>query len=211
MINAYLNTLRREYTGKDLTLTSTPKDPFLLFHQWFEDAVHANVLEPNAMHLSTVSPNGTPDGRIVLLKEITDRGFIFYTNYHSKKGRDLNHNASFHINFFWIEIMRQVRVSGTVEKLNRKLSEKYFDSRPNEAKISALISPQSETISSKAFLMEKIKTQKKEDHISCPENWGGYHAKANYFEFWQGKPSRFHDRVCYHLADTVWNKKLIAP
>lgn len=212
MINEYLNILRRDYSGKELDVSNTPENPFSLFDQWFEEAVHAQVLEPNAMHISTISSEGKPDGRIVLLKEITPRGFVFYTNYLSKKGKDLTSHPDVNITFFWIEIMRQVRIKGVAQKTSPEKSDQYFQSRPIDAQCSSAISPQSAVVEDlSSFKQSYQRLLDLKQPVARPDHWGGFEIVAEEFEFWQGQAGRFHDRITYQKHENQWIKKRLAP
>ncbi len=213
MINKFLNSVRRDFSGKDLELNNTPIEPVQLFETWFEEAVEAQVLDPNAMNIATVDSNGQPSLRVVLLKNIDQNGLSFFSDYDSKKGKDIAINNQVAINFFWVELTRQVRVLGKVEKLSREESVAYFNSRPIESRISAIVSDQSTETSKEALQSKRkeIEEKYKNQDPSCPENWGGYLIRPHYFEFWQGKPSRFHDRLAFTKNGDSWTKKILAP
>lgn len=213
MINEFLNNVRRDFSGKDLEINNTPASPIELFEQWFEEAVEAQVLDPNAMNLATVSADGQPSLRVVLLKNIGDRGLSFFTDYDSKKGKEMENNSSVALNFFWVELTRQVRVLGKVVKLSREESVEYFNSRPIESRISAIVSDQSTETSKEALFQKRNEMieKYKDTDPPCPENWGGYLVVPDYFEFWQGKPSRFHDRLAFTKDGDNWTKKILAP
>lgn len=202
---------RRNYTRHELTEHKISPNPYEQFGWWLEDAGNDGILEPNAMTLSTATKEGRPSSRIVLLKAFSEEGFVFYTNYHSRKGKEISENNSAALLFFWDKLERQVRIEGTIEKVEAHLSEKYFSSRPYESKLSAVVSEQSEEVPSREFLEDRLEALKASGEISRPENWGGYILKANYFEFWQGRASRLHDRIVYELQNDAWKIKRLAP
>ncbi|MBL0310363.1 MAG: pyridoxamine 5'-phosphate oxidase [Bacteroidetes bacterium] len=207
-----LHDYRRNYTLHELTEDKISPNPYEQFGWWFEDAGNGDVLEPNAMILSTATKEGKPSSRVVLLKSFDENGFVFYTNYHSKKGRDLSENNQASLLFFWEKLERQVRIEGTVEKLETHLSEEYFASRPYESRLGAMVSEQSEEIPSRKFLEDKLEKLKQADHVQRPEHWGGFVLKPNYFEFWQGRASRLHDRIVYTSdLDEAWKIKRLSP
>jgi pyridoxamine 5'-phosphate oxidase len=185
------------------------------FKQWFDAALEAEVDEPNAMCLSTVSERGVPSSRIVLLKELLDEGFVFYTNYDSHKGLEMLANPNVSLNFLWKEMERQVRIVGTVEKVSSQRSQAYFQSRPRESQISAWTSPQSRSIGSVdelyALRLEIVKRFEDLEVLPLPPNWGGYLVKPTRVEFWQGRADRMHDRVEYSLVNSTWSKVRLAP
>lgn len=213
MINEFLNNVRRDFSGKDLELNNTPDSPVIFFEQWFQEAVEAEVMDPNAMNLATVSSDGEPSLRVVLLKHISERGLSFFTDYDSKKGKEIKNNPNVALNFFWVELARQVRVRGKVITLSRQESIEYFNSRPIDSRISAIVSDQSKETSKSALFQKRdeIIEKYKDTDPPCPENWGGFLVIPNYFEFWQGKPSRFHDRLAYTKENNSWSKKILAP
>ncbi len=206
--------IRKEYSLKILDNQHINANPFEQFKTWFAEAMQAQVLEPNAMHLATVSPSGKPSGRIVLLKGV-DNGFLFYTNYDSRKGKDLINNPFASITFFWAELERQVRIEGHVEKIKPELSTDYFKSRPFESQIGAITSPQSQVIESREILEHKfaeIWQRYEGEEPPKPENWGGFRLIPEVFEFWQGRKSRLHDRLRYKPIDeNNWKIERLAP
>lgn len=206
-----LHDSRRNYTKHELTEKKISPNPYEQFGWWLEDATDDGILEPNAMTLSTATKEGKPSSRIVLLKAFSEEGFIFYTNYHSRKGKEISENNSAALLFFWDKLERQVRLEGTIEKIEAHLSEKYFASRPFESKLSAIVSEQSEEIPSREFLEDKLEALKESGTTNRPENWGGYILKTNYFEFWQGRASRLHDRIVYEMERGSWKIKRLAP
>ncbi len=206
-----LHNNRRNYIKHELTEDKISPNPYEQFGWWFEDASKSNIAEPNAMTLATATTDGKPSARIVLLKFFDENGFVFYTNYHSKKGRQLEANNQVALLFFWDELERQVRIEGTVEKIHASLSEEYFESRPFESRLSAIVSEQSEEIPNRQVLEDKLLAIRESGFVKRPEHWGGYIVKVNYFEFWQGRASRLHDRIVYENNNGVWNIKRLAP
>ncbi len=208
-----ISDLRIDYSLKSLDVQDVNSDPISQFQLWFEEAVSAKVLEVNAMTLSTVRKDGRPNSRIVLLKGV-DTGFVFFTNYQSQKGLELEMNTHAAATFFWAELERQVRVLGKVTKISSQESDAYFFSRPFSSQIGAWVSPQSQPIPNREFLEQKEKQLQQEltpDTIQRPEHWGGYRIEADEIEFWQGRPSRLHDRVLYLKEDNKWKISRLAP
>lgn len=203
---------RKSYTKDTISVETTAENPFSQFKHWFELAENLKDFEPNAMVLSTVSAEGAPSSRVVLLKEFSaHNGFVFFTNYDSRKGKNLQVNPNASLLFFWGPLEKQVRIEGVVEKISPEESDKYFYSRPLESQIGAIASPQSQKIEGEDFLINRFKEIQTNNNIKRPENWGGYTLKANYFEFWQGKIGRLHDRITYTLQNNEWLKNRIAP
>ncbi len=206
--------LRKEYTKSTLNPEDLPDDPMWAFNNWFEFAVHEQVHEPNAMVLSTVF-DGRPSSRVVLLKGINANGFVFYTNYLSKKGHDLQSNPFSCLNFHWWQQERQVRIEGKVVKVSREENEAYFNSRPRLSQAGAIVSNQSERIDSREPLdcmMEELMLKHPERPLERPEHWGGYLLQPDYIEFWQGRPGRVHDRIVFRLKeDGSWDKYRVCP
>lgn len=206
--------IRKDYTLKSLEIQEVDSDPLLQFRRWMEEAIQAEALEVNAMCLSTISEDGFPNARIVLLKEL-DQGFVFFTNYESSKGKELVASPKASLTFFWPEIERQVRVVGTVGKINEKESDTYFFSRPISSQIGAWASPQSQEISDRTVIEDsqrRLEEKFKETPIQRPPHWGGFRLIPHRIEFWQGRPSRLHDRICYELeGESVWKKVRLAP
>ncbi len=208
--------IRKEYTLKVLDGSTTAVHPWEQFNQWFTEAMESQIVEPTAMHLATVSAQGNPSGRIVLLKGLDPTGFVFYTNYDSRKGQDLLSNNLACLTFFWPELERQVRIEGRVEKVSAAESDAYFQSRPRGSQIGAWVSHQSEVIADRSVLEQmQAELEKKygeEMPIPRPPHWGGYRVVPSQLEFWQGRPSRLHDRIVYTLqADKSWLKQRLAP
>ncbi len=204
--------LRREYTAAGLPEEAAGTDPFALFDRWFHEAVKT-VQEPNAMVLATVSASGAPSSRVVLLKGYDERGFIFYTNYESHKGRDMDANHRVSLLFFWTELERQVRIEGQVTKTSRQESEEYFRSRPLESRIGAHASRQSSVIEGRHVLEARVKEIQERfgNDVPMPDFWGGYVVKPERIEFWQGRPARLHDRILFRREGEAWIRERLSP
>jgi pyridoxamine 5'-phosphate oxidase len=208
-----LATLRENYQKGELLESQVDANPMEQFRIWFKEAIDAKIAEPNAMFLSTLGLDDRISGRIVLLKSALN-GFTFFTNYFSKKGGDLYHHPQASITFFWGELERQVRIEGQVQKLNQALSEEYFQQRPRESQIGAWVSEQSSKIDSREILEKRFASLKEKYEgkvVPKPEHWGGYELIPDYIEFWQGRPSRLHDRIIYELVDGHWEIGRLAP
>ncbi|MFZ5973626.1 MAG: pyridoxamine 5'-phosphate oxidase [Bacteroidota bacterium] len=207
--------LRKEYARESLDVKDVHPDPLQQFDKWFQEAVQANVLEPNAMNLATISEQGRPTSRIVLLKGLEDGGFVFYTNYQSQKGRELALNNSCALNFFWPELERQVRIEGVAERVSASQSDRYFQSRPRGSQVGAWSSPQSAVIANRQLLEDRVAeiTKKFEGQavLPRPQQWGGYVVMPFEIEFWQGRPNRLHDRILYSLVEGKWILNRLAP
>ena len=210
-----IQNLRLDYRSASLSKSDVDKNPFKQFSKWFKEALNAKVTEPNAMTIATSSKSGIPSARIVLLKEFDENGFVFYTNYNSQKGKELEENPNAAIIFFWGDLERQIRIEGTVEKVTEKEATEYFQSRPKGSQLGAHTSPQSETIPNRSFLEYKLADLEKEYHykdIPKPTHWGGYRVIPNKIEFWQGRTSRLHDRIVYlKNNDQSWRFERLAP
>lgn len=207
--------LRREYSLGNLRRKDLLPDPIAQFRVWFDAVIAAGITEPNAMTLSTVTANGKPSARIVLLKGVDERGFSFFTNYESRKGHELAANPHASLTFLWKEMERQVRVEGTVTKVSHEESEAYFNIRPRNSRLGAWVSNQSQVIANRAVLEENMKELQARypgEEIPLPPNWGGYIVKPELIEFWQGQRSRLHDRFVYqYQADGSWKLERLAP
>jgi pyridoxamine 5'-phosphate oxidase len=209
-----LSDLRREYRSHRLTEDQAAADPIVQFRQWFDEALRAEALEANAMALATVSPDGEPSARTVLLKEFGDHGFVFYTNYESAKARDLEASTRACLLFFWGELERQVRITGRVTRVSREETAEYFKTRPRESQIGAWVSPQSRVIPHRHVLeenFESLSAQYEGDAVPVPPFWGGYRVTPDKIEFWQGRPSRLHDRLLYTRHEGRWQRVRLAP
>lgn len=207
--------LRQEYSKASLDVTSVQRDPVKQFEKWFTEAVQAQVPEPNAMNLATINAAGTPTSRIVLLKGIENSKFVFYTNYQSSKGKELEKTPACALTFFWPELERQVRIEGTATRIDIKRSEEYFQSRPRGSQIGAWSSPQSAIIESRSILEERVKQMEKkfegQEILPKPHQWGGFEVDPLLIEFWQGRPSRLHDRIQFNKIDGAWKIYRLAP
>lgn len=206
--------MRKSYERAALDESHVLTDPMAQFQRWFDDAVHAKVDEPNAMTLSTASPQGRPSSRILLLKGVDETGLVWYTNYNSRKGQDLAANPYAAMQFFWHELERVVRIEGRVERVSEQESDEYYKIRPLGSRIGAWASPQSKVLSSREELesaWSDLQTRLGEDPPR-PPHWGGYRLIPDHWEFWQGRPSRLHDRIAFdRQSDGTWALKRLAP
>ncbi|MBL4868843.1 MAG: pyridoxamine 5'-phosphate oxidase [Pseudomonadales bacterium] len=206
--------VRREYVQGQLAKKNLDQDPIRQFGHWMNDAVEAKIKDPTCMTLATCGEDGMPSARIVLLKHHDKSGFCWYTHYQSAKGIQIQDNPKASLLFYWHDLDRQVRVSGLVEKLPVEISDRYFDTRPKESRISAIVSPQSKPIESREALLQQVEQQtliSENTAIVRPEFWGGYLLKPSEFEFWQGREDRLHDRFRYQKADNIWKIERLAP
>jgi len=213
-MNPSIADLRLNYTRQSLLESDIHPDPIYQFQTWFDQAIAANLLEPNAMTLATATPSGTPSARIVLLKGVDPRGFVFYTNYNSHKGQELTANPQAALVFLWGELERQVRVEGAVEKIADGETEAYFQSRPHSSQLGAWASEQSRVIPNREVLEQRLTNlteQYQDQAVPRPLHWGGFRVIPRAIEFWQGRPSRLHDRLCYRLEAGVWIIERLSP
>ena len=214
-MNKDIADIRTDYTKASLDFEQTATNPISQFRKWFEEAKKAEVPDPNAMTLSTVAGNKRPAARIVLLKDIQEDGLVFFTNYESRKGHEIEQNPFGALTFFWQALERQVRIEGRIEKVDSAVSDAYFASRPRGSQVGAWASPQSQEIQSRGMLEINEKNLEEKftgQDIPRPEHWGGYIVRPDYVEFWQGRSSRLHDRIVYELQPNhSWSRKRLAP
>jgi len=208
-----LAALRQEYMRAGLHEKDLAPDPFAQFGNWFDEALQSGIALPNAMTLATATKKGRPSARAVLLKGFDAHGFVFYTHYRSRKGRELEQNPQAMLLFCWEELERQVGIEGRVEQVPAAESDRYFASRPLGARLSAIVSPQSETVASREDLEARLEEAAKRwrDAPPRPPHWGGYRLAPDRFEFWQGRRDRLHDRLCYHKSGGAWKIERLAP
>jgi len=214
IVNDYIAAIRKEYAMPMLDPSDLPNNPVETFKHWFDLAIAEKVEEVNAMVLSTVDAQNRPHSRVVLLKDLTENGLVFFTNYSSKKGQNMTANPMVSINFFWQTMARQIRIEGKVEKVSEAINEAYFSSRPRLSQAGAIVSKQSEEIDSRVPLdkqMEMLMSQPESEPLPKPLNWGGYNVVPTYFEFWQGRPGRVHDRIAYEKNGELWRKYRLSP
>ena len=213
-INEALENLRGSYQGAGFDIKDCNPDPIIQFDLWMEHAIETKCDEPNAFVLSTVQ-NDQPHARVVLLKGIHENQFIFYTNYNSAKGSELSQNSKVALTFLWLPLQRQIRIEGTVSKVNEEISDEYFHKRPRGSQLGAIASPQSSQIESREKLEELFNevTSKlnSAEVLPRPKHWGGYSITPHYFEFWQGRNNRMHDRIFYKEKDGSWELGRLAP
>ena len=213
-IKEYINSNRRDFSNKPFNKEMAYDDPIKQYERWFEEAVESEILDPYAACLSTVDFEGKPSSRILYIRDFSNNGFIFYTNFNSKKGNDLNKNKYGSLNVFWPDLERQIRIQGEIEKVNNSISDKYFNARPRSSQIGAWASNQSENLHNRAELEAKIeffKEKFKNIEVPRPPHWGGYCLVPFLMEFWQGRPSRLHDRIVYNKESNKWIKSRLSP
>jgi pyridoxamine 5'-phosphate oxidase len=206
--------LRREYASRTFDEGDAAADPIAQFKEWFREAMQSEQPDPEAMTLSTLAPDGRVSARIVLLKGCDARGFVFFTNYESRKSREIAGHPQASLTFFWPGLQRQVRIEGEIEKTSAEESASYFQTRPRGSQLGAWASPQSETIRSRDELesrLASIEARFAGQPIPCPPFWGGFRLRPDHIEFWQGRESRLHDRILYKLRDGVWQISRLAP
>jgi pyridoxamine 5'-phosphate oxidase len=214
MEKSIIEIIRKEYLNSSLDIESVHPNPVEQFRIWLQDAIGAGIEEPTAMLLATTGNNLQPSARMVLLKGVDENGFDFYTNYESHKGRQIAENPKVAAAFFWKELERQVRIEGEVEKLSAENSDEYFRSRPFESRLSSVVSPQSNVISSRVYLenlKDKLKEKYRGNEVPRPTHWGGYKIRPQLIEFWQGRENRLHDRLQYNFMSGKWLIERLAP
>jgi pyridoxamine 5'-phosphate oxidase len=210
-----ITNLREQYKKGSLSKTDTLSNPITQLEKWVKEAIEAKVPEPNAMCIATISDQGRPSARIVLLKEIDEKGIIFYTNYESRKAQEIATNPNVAVVFNWLELERQIRIEGKATRITEEKSTAYFQSRPHGSQLGAHVSDQSKIIEDRSVLEKKLKqlTEKYKEHqtIEKPKHWGGYHIQIEYIEFWQGRPNRLHDRILYSKSENSWTMDRLSP
>jgi pyridoxamine 5'-phosphate oxidase len=214
MLNKQVADLRKDYRLASLDEHDVSPDPFVQFEHWWKEAITSEVDEANAMTLATSTPDGYPSARIVLLKSFDADGFVFFTNYESRKGQEMAANPQVSLLFFWRELERQVRIDGIVSKVPAAISDEYYNSRPPGSRLSAIVSPQSRVVPHRSFLEEQVKIMTEKYVLTDPERpeyWGGYVVKPVKMEFWQGRSSRLHDRLLYTQEGNSWKIDRLAP
>lgn len=210
----YLNSIRYDFAKQTLDERDVIANPIMQFAKWFEEAIGAQVLDPNAMTVCSATKAGKPSARILLLRNFSESGFVYYTNYTSRKGTEIAENPNCALLFFWPELERQIRIEGEVQKQTAEESDLYFKTRPRESKIGAWTSEQSKIISNREVLnkeYEKLSKKYPDENVPRPPYWGGYLLKPNTIEFWQGRPNRLHDRILYTKKNENWKIERLSP
>lgn len=213
-LRLYINTLRHDFSRQTLSEKDVNPNPILQFEKWFKEAVDAQVNEPNAMTVCTATKDGKPSARILLLRNFNKNGFVYYTNYHSRKGKELAQNPHCALLFFWPELERQVRIEGSIEKQTPEESDMYFNTRPRTSKLGAWSSEQSAVIANREVLdkeYELFSAKFPDEQVPRPPHWGGYVVKPVSIEFWQGRTSRMHDRILYSQINGLWKTERLSP
>ena len=213
-VRNYLNTIRRDFSSKALDEQSVKDNPFEQYGLWFEEAISCKVPDPHAACLSTVDKQGIPSSRMIYIRDIIEESFVFYTNYRSKKADNLSVNANAALNVYWVELERQIRIQGKIQKVDSKTSDTYFNNRPRESQLGAWASEQSEILSSRQDLMDNFNQFEKKfegKEVPRPPHWGGYQLLVEKIEFWQGRPNRLHDRIIYIKEKDKWRKSRLSP
>lgn len=207
--------LRRDYSRQTLLESNAESNPFLQFQHWFTQAMNAQVIEPNAMTLATITPEGRPAARIVLLKDFDERGFVFYSNFQSRKGQEMAQTPAAALVFWWGELERQVRIEGSITLVSDSEADAYFQSRPRGSQLGAWVSSQSQVIENRTVLedrLDRLDRDYRDSPIPRPPHWGGYRLVPSYFEFWQGRSNRLHDRLCYRQTTSdAWKVERLSP
>lgn len=215
MTDLHLEHIRRDYTSRELKRSDMPRDPMELVVRWLQEAVAQAVHEPTAMIVATATPDGKPSMRTVLLKEVHEGQFIFYSNYTSRKGQQIEQNPHVALSFVWHELERQIHIEGTIERVTPDVSDAYFDQRPYRSRVGARVSPQSQPIPSREYIMGLFALEAARfvgRHVPRPASWGGWAVTPQRIELWQGRESRLHDRFCYERTeDGTWTMERLAP
>jgi pyridoxamine 5'-phosphate oxidase len=213
-VKKYINSKRRDFADQPLDEQQTSSNPFEQYAIWFEEALAAEILDPYAACISTVNKLGQPSSRMVYIRDVIDEGFVFYTNYKSSKATDIEANNLGSFNIFWGELERQIRINGTIEKVSAEISDAYFNARPRASQLGAWASSQSKELSSRDELTEELESITKQFEgkaVTRPPHWGGYRLIPSVMEFWQGRPSRLHDRIVYTKINDKWERSRLSP